>query len=53
MILKSRPPTDDMARSAAFEQSTEFAATLRAWRLARGMTQDQLAEVSGLTNQSN
>lgn len=51
-FLKSRPPTDDMARSAAFEQSTEFAATLRAWRLARGMTQDQLAEVSGVSKSS-
>lgn len=34
------------------KQSIEFAATLRAWRLAIGITQDQLAEMAGVSKSS-
>lgn len=51
-VTQNRPPGDDSAPEAPSNQSVEFAATLRAWRLARGLTQDQLAELAGVSKSS-
>lgn len=41
-----------MAKARIKEKHPTFAANLRFWRLQRGMTQDQLADASGFSQQS-
>lgn len=51
-VTQNFPPGDDAATELPSNKSVEFAATLRAWRLARGLTQDQLAELAGVSKSS-
>ena len=48
----NRPPSSNIEPSETSAQSLEFAATLRAWRLARRLTQDQLAEMADVSKSS-